>query len=880
MKRTNGKQLIRVFSLVFSIILLFPAFAACKEKEGAISSPNNEEINMIEETPFGYTPVLAATRLIQMGKGCIYFSGKEFGIFKYDIETGEISEICTDPLCAHAGKDDTCCIGRYTQMMYFRAFSNVLIYNAFLGNEGKVTNHLLAYSPSEMKNVILDTNAASNNLYVMSDKYAYYTNLTVKDGVDYFNYKQVSLSDGSVKIFGEETEGDRPYILVGAYGGYIYAHNKEQTATYICSEDDPGNFKLFWEKPISYIWAGEDDLFFRSHDPENDDGKRYFYHTDREGNVLEKHEIVGDMRWCSFYDGRYLYYIPADTDTFVNIDEDETVTEIHWREIYCLDMRTGEREVAFTFNGDYETMALQLSLGNDMIVHDGKIYTYRITEQKGYMDKEADKWISKEGAVSFADGICIIDMKTGDVTHITANYKRLGINMNEFVCETKTVSMRLEGEPETEETTVSAETDAPETPEVIVLDKSLMFNDTDALPLFRAKDLVSKTPNRYEVYDAKGEKINLCYCGATPCTCGNNDRLVVCGSMIYTMGESGGGKTVFHAYDASDRNNIRHSSVTVEGFDTETHNILRSGNRSEPYFYIRPKEGNVTLSILDMTDAINGNVKVRDYPSLVGTKYSIRITTDSAVYLTMTDENENVKVIKAEAGKAAYTELFEIKLESESASGYNLLLDSDGALHCLREEIDDQSKYGYSLYQYTYREGKAVERVLRAKNVCDFIVLGEYFYYTVNNPANSRKFLDQDSGKRTYNDMTGGIIFRNSIEDTSAPREAVWSVGDYYLYGFTPKNRPKISSTDRFTTTDMGIFIISPEGGIAIQANKMADGKMLHVYLLIGNTDEGVIMTEILGADWWGVHICEDFGRTGSVPNNQTNPYEVIEDEG
>ena len=844
MKRTKDKQIIRVFCFVFTTILLLLTLTACRGTEQGAGS--DVDFDVISESPFGYTPLLSSTRSIQMGKGFIYFEGVNNGIFKYDINTGEIGEICTDAMCNHNGSSDSCRIVYHARLRFFKAFSDLLIYNAAGRIDGNNNANLIyAFEPHSMKNTLLDDNASTQNWYCVSNEYLYLTNTVVKDGVTYYNHKQVSISDESVRIFGEETEENTPYNLIGAIGGYLYAQNAAGTETYICDEDTPGEFTLFWERPISYIWAGENDLFFRSRDPEDDDGTYYFYRTDFSGKVITRQELAGDLKLCSFYDGRHLYYIPREETTFVNNDEAQTVKNIHWREMYCLDMETGERTVAFTFDGDYETMALQFSLGNDIIVHDGKIYTYNITQQRGYIDEEKNEYVIG-GPEGFAKGIVIIDMKTGDVSHVTADYSRRG----EFTTNSESHQMRLANELGNSETTESAVT---EVPDAIVLDQTLMLNDSGESAVFKIRDIASDNPSRFEAFTASGEKISICLCGVSPCTCGNNDRFISYENTVFTMGRSNGGTTEFFAYDISDKDNIKRTGVTVSGIDTATHSIIATNN--EPYYYARTKVGDGALSIIDMSEAAKGSVKVREYPSLIGSNYKILKITDSAVYCALADKSSNLKVIKAEEGKSKYTELFETGSDCEDYGSYKLFIGADEAVNLLREEIDAQSEYGYSLYQYIYRDGKKPERVLRAKDVCDYAVSGGYFYYTVNNIDNSREFSDQDKGNVTYTDMTGGIIFRLPLDNMNAPREAVWSVGEYYLYGFTPNNKPqniKIESTPT--------FIQSPKGGIALQANKKVGDKMIHVYLLIGRTDGEVVMTEIEGTPLRGIYVYNDVG--------------------
>ncbi len=311
--------------------------------------------------------------------------------------------------------------------LYFRAFSNVLVYNAVQKNDdNKLTNHLYGYETETMRNVELHDNASTTNQYCVSEEYAYFDNVINKNDKIYYNHKQIKLSDGSIKVFGEETEGNTPYYLVGAIGGYLFATDNERTITYVCREDTPGNFTKFWDKPISYLWAGSNDLFFKSRDPADDtpksEAKYYFYHTDYEGNIISKQELVGGMKWGSIYDGKNLYYIPSKDETF--ICGDGTEKSIHCREIYCLNMETGERTVAFKFDGMYETMALQLGLGNEMIVLNNKIYTYSVGEINSKENIVTKEVIVYGKGVSLRNGIIIIDMSNGDITFVQAEYSR------------------------------------------------------------------------------------------------------------------------------------------------------------------------------------------------------------------------------------------------------------------------------------------------------------------------------------------------------------------------------------------------------------------------------------------------------------------------
>ncbi len=438
----NKKQLLIICAaVIFIIIVIIVAAIMMRGDDGG-------EINNSIDSPTAYTPVISSTKNIQLGKNFVYFAGTQNGIFKYDLKTGEVYEYCTDPLCDHSGNSATCRIANFWNGLFFKAFPDILIYSAPLdsGNESRLTNHLFCFDSDAMTNTLLDSNASTTNMVCISDRYAYFSNVIPKDGKNYFNHKQVDIKTGEIRIFGEETEGAAPYNLIGAINGFLYVTDAERTETYICSEDTPGEFRKFWDKPISYLWAGENDLFFRSRAPEDDtpkeEAKYYFYHTDMDGNVIAKRELVGGMKWGSIYDGRYLYYIPSE-DIIVEDKLDGDVFKIHSRELYRIDMETGIRTVAFTFDGDYATMAIKLGLGNDMFVYDNKIFTAYIAEATSMKDPKTDEIIYGGKGINCTDGIAIIDMSNGDITYVTANYSRRG---GEMTSNVEHIPMDIKGE--------------------------------------------------------------------------------------------------------------------------------------------------------------------------------------------------------------------------------------------------------------------------------------------------------------------------------------------------------------------------------------------------------------------------------------------------
>lgn len=213
-------------------------------------------------------------------------------------------------------------------------------------------------------------------------------------------------------------------------------------------------------------------------------------------------------------------------------------------------------------------------------------------------------------------------------------------------------------------------------------------------------------------------------------------------------------------------------------------------------------------------------------------------------------------------GKATdvYKVLFEVDNEYFFGVRDYLKVADDGSVHYFREELNDESEYGYSLYQYIWREGAKVEKVLRAKNVCDYIVTDGYIYYTVNDPADLRELPNYDvSGREIYRDMTGGKIYRlPAFEVDYKPMLALTLGEEYYLYGCTEKNMSEHKvqvGVDEYIDRgdkDNNTFVQGTDGGIAIWANKKVGDKFIAVNLLIGDSEKGMTMTELEGSYYWG----------------------------
>ena len=425
-------------AIVMSIVIVCTILISCK---------NNSSV-LIENTSYTskntnvYLPVLATTKNIQANSNYIYFAGTKSGIFKYDIITDQVSNYCTDPLCNHHSQNASCRIDNCQRGMFFRANNNILLYNAAIVNDkyGKITPHLYRFDSGTISNVLLDSNASSSNYYTSSDEYVYFTNTVIKNDKTYFNFKQINLTTGNIKIFGEEQEGSPAYTLIGAVNGKLYAADTNSSATYVCNESDPGNFTLFWERVISYIYAGNKDLFFKSRDPHDntpkDKANYYYYHTDYNGNIISKHKLNGGMKWGSILDGRNLYYIPS-------VEEDITLPDgsiqrMHSRAIYKLDTVTGDETIAFNFTGDYAALSIGFSF-NDLIVYNNKIFTSELTGKVFSQDAAGN---AQSETLSLKNGLVIIDMITADITYITADYVKNAVGDTELSLKHDSIHMK------------------------------------------------------------------------------------------------------------------------------------------------------------------------------------------------------------------------------------------------------------------------------------------------------------------------------------------------------------------------------------------------------------------------------------------------------
>lgn len=388
-------------------------------KDGETEHDPFEDIDILEERPFGeYTPLLSDHSGIQFGKDYIYFVGKMSGIYKYDIQTGEVSSYCTDPLCKHRGSSTPCKMKACMFGNFFRAYSDVLVYSAGVINEDTkiMENNMYSYDPKTMETKLIMRNAPSISISTISNKYAYFLNSgKTDDGSVYYNCVQINLKTGEEKVFGEKSIGVSGITVRGALNGKLFLKNNIDGKTYVCDEEDLDNTKLFWEHRIYRIWMGTEDMFFISIEGEGDETKYFLCQTDFDGNLISRHELPHKVRFESFYDGRYYYYIP---DGFhMEKAPDGSDLQLISRELYRLDVATGECTLVLTFNGDYKLGSCDYAM-NRIMVKDNKLYIGKFTIDEYSLDDNGKlKW---EHVTDPNACICIIDMETGDMTTVSA----------------------------------------------------------------------------------------------------------------------------------------------------------------------------------------------------------------------------------------------------------------------------------------------------------------------------------------------------------------------------------------------------------------------------------------------------------------------------
>lgn len=424
--------------LLTSALLL----SSCRPPEGYIDnsrhvseseSQNTEGNDPVLEIPkeaWTYKPIVWGEERIQYDGEYLYFEGR-FGstIYKYSLLDGTITSVCTDPFCAHSGINPTCRTGRHLEGGFYKVRGEYILYDV-MGFD------IYSYNTSTMENILLDDSreGSASNIMTVSDDYLYFMAYVVdeKTGETSGAYRRINLSNGKAEMFLESEKAINPYHILGAVNGKLYWTNREYTETYISDESDPESLRKVWDSAISYIYVGENDMCFRARDPETED--YCFYRADFDGNIISKAKIEGNMKWGSLCDGKHLYYIPAEDVPLYYEDGNAVVNQKgnaitgNNRTVYCLDIDTGERSVAFTFDGDYS--GLWLKYGYAFYVVDGKIIIPYLAGEVLNEDENGEAFIND---FAYTRGITIIDMENGDIKYIgTLKDGSIGVELCEM----------------------------------------------------------------------------------------------------------------------------------------------------------------------------------------------------------------------------------------------------------------------------------------------------------------------------------------------------------------------------------------------------------------------------------------------------------------
>ena len=419
----------RFFDLLVIFCLITVLLSSCRPPEGYIDNSRpasesqdievNDPVLEISMDDWTYTPITGTTEYVQYSGEHLYFEGDTQSIYKYSLADGTISSPCTDPLCSHSGMDASCRMGRHVSGCFYKVCGEYILYDVF-GFD------IYSYNTSTMENLLLDDSreGTASGTMTVSDDYLYFMAYVVdeKTGETSSAYRRINLSNGEAEMLLESEEGRNPYELLGAANGKLYWTDRAYTATYISDESDPENLKIFWDATMSFIWVGEKDMCFRAKDP--DSGAYCFYRADFDGNVISKVKIEGDMKWGSLCDGKHLYYINSEDvplyleDGTAVVNQKGNAVTGNNRTVYCLDIDTGERSVAFTFDGDYSALYLRFSMGHVFYVVDGKIITSYIGGCWLRENGEGEALPEDFELHSGNNGVSIIDMESGDIKYI------------------------------------------------------------------------------------------------------------------------------------------------------------------------------------------------------------------------------------------------------------------------------------------------------------------------------------------------------------------------------------------------------------------------------------------------------------------------------
>ena len=378
-----------------------------------------------------YKELVYNRKAIRRDGNSFFFFGDIFSVFKYDTESGEINDVCTDPLCRHFGKDGSCRIGQTMAASCFFAVSgNSILYTVPLSsslNDSTSSIVLFRYNTAEMTNLELDRKeGGDDNRYAVSSNYCYYVASYYNKETETFSFgmRQCNLETGKTVDFGEKTESV-PGPL-GAIGGKVFWKEAGTSKTYVCNEQKTSSVRVFWETPISFPWGNCNDIYFRARDPEDPQElqKYYIFHTTLDGKVISRFDAEDIKCMCVSDDGKYIYYIsrtetPAVTGNGTPVkNNDGSDFLVHGRKLFRIDTETGGTDCVFVFDGIFSALNIGVGDGSWFWFDGKKIYTNSLA---GYIEEKPG---DEPQRIGFSSGLIIIDTETGKVVRCSADFDR------------------------------------------------------------------------------------------------------------------------------------------------------------------------------------------------------------------------------------------------------------------------------------------------------------------------------------------------------------------------------------------------------------------------------------------------------------------------
>jgi len=354
-------------------------------------------------------------------------------------------------------------------------------------------------------------------------------------------------------------------------------------------------------------------------------------------------------------------------------------------------------------------------------------------------------------------------------------------------------------------------------------------------PLFAVMNTEDYPQPVCEVYTIDGEKLDICVCKNEPCYCYPTERknLTICGSQIIWLIHNSENVIAACAYDFSDPDNVKYTMHTLYSRHHNESWYDYYAIDGTPCFIAYAKSEDAPyqgMSIWDFSELSEKGDRYSEvgYPSAFshlpeGAKFLYADNpgfsgfSDNNCYFGVTDEAGAVtRIVKLTREKVdgkkklLCKDVMDVSDGALAESRVFLEVAEDGGVHFFREEKDDKSEHGYSLYQYICREGEKTVKVLRAKNVSDYIVSDGYIYYMANDPEA----------------QSASMIYRlPAFELDYKPMTAV-DLGEKY---------------------ENVTFLQGADGGIAVGASKKVGEELVDVTLLIGKGGEGTLVTEIKG---------------------------------